>query len=106
MEVTAEVKGQIGSAALETKAILSDKQIAQDTLEDSGYKSRKYWALFAFWGLCLLGFCIQTKWPAGQAQYPLFVGGLSTGLAAYYGVNFGHAFLANKTNPADAEEKK
>jgi hypothetical protein len=69
--------------------------IAQDILDDSGYRSRKYVALYVYWALVTLALAGSIRWPSVKDLFGAYWAALSTGLAAYYGVNWGHSFLAS-----------
>lgn len=71
--------------------------IAHDILEDNGFKSRKYVALYVYWGLVTVYACAGIHWTAAAALFPQYWMALSAGLGAYFGVNWGHSFLAKKT---------
>jgi hypothetical protein len=70
--------------------------LSQQILDDSGYSSRKYWALFGYWVLSMSGYLACAKWSSLAGQYPALLGALSAGLVGYYGVNSAHTYMAAK----------
>lgn len=70
--------------------------LSQDILDDSGYKSRKYVALYVYFALALGGLALTYLSKTVADSYGTFCMALSAGLGLYYGVNFGHTWAATK----------
>lgn len=70
------------------------RDVAQQILDDNGFRSRKFVALIAYWVMVTAAVCGAIHFPTLKDLFVSYWTGLSAGLAAYFGVQFGHSYLA------------
>lgn len=72
------------------------QDVARKILDDNGYKSRKFIALIAYWVMVSAALAAAVEFPVVKDLFVSYWTGMSTALGMFFGVQWGHSYLASK----------